>query len=131
MQINKNYILSKFNIESKIEPYGDGHINDTYATAQSEFIMQRINTNVFKNPDELMQNIENVTTFLKAKIADEYGDPERETLTIIKAYDGKNYYMYDENNVFRLYKFITGTKTIENSKTAASNNLIIGVRSNY
>ena len=64
-----------------------------------------------------MQNIENVTDFLRKKIIDNYGNPERETMTIIKTTDGKNYYEVDKDNVFRLYKFISGTKTIENGAT--------------
>ena len=46
------------------EPYGFGHINDTYAAyfrladgALRRYIMQRINHFVFKNPPELMANI--------------------------------------------------------------------------
>ena len=113
MNFDLNDILSKFSVISTIKNYGNGHINDTYCTEKPRHILQRINTNVFKNPDELMQNIENVTEFLRNKIIENYGDPERETMTIIKTTDGKNYYEVDQDNVFRLYKFISGTKTIE------------------
>ena len=114
MNFDLNDILSNFSVNSTIRNYGNGHINDTYCTENPKHILQRINTNVFKNPDELMQNIKNVTEFLRKKIIDNYGDPERETMTIIKTADGKNYYEVDKDNVFRLYKFISGTKTIEN-----------------
>ena len=117
MNFDLNDILSNFSVNSTIRTYGNGHINDTYCTEKPRHILQRINTNVFKKPDELMQNIENVTEFLKKKIIDNYGDPERETMTIIKTADGKNYYEADKDNVFRLYKFISGTKTIENGAT--------------
>ena len=117
MNFDLNDILSNFSVNSTIRTYGNGHINDTYCTEKPKHILQRINTNVFKNPDELMQNIENVTDFLRKKIIDNYGDPERETMTIIKTTDGKNYYGVDKDNVFRLYKFISGTKTIENGAT--------------
>jgi len=118
MNFDLNDILSKFSVNSTIKNYGNGHINDTYCTEEPRYILQRINTNVFKNPDELMQNIENVTDFLRKKIIDNYGDPERETMTVIKTSDGKNYYEVDKDNVFRLYKFISGTKTIESGATA-------------
>ena len=117
MNLDLNDILLHFNVNSTIRTYGNGHINDTYCTERPRHILQRINTNVFKNPDELMQNIENVTEFLRKKIIDNYGDPERETMTIIKTTDGKNYYEVDQDNVFRLYKFISGTKTIESGAT--------------
>ena len=118
MNLDLNEILSNFSVNSTIKSYGNGHINDTYCTEKPRHILQRINTNVFKNPDELMQNIENVTEFLRKKIVENYGDPDRETMTIIKTVDGKNYYAADGNNVFRLYKFISGTKTIESGATA-------------
>ncbi len=115
--INLTDILSKFDIVSRTEKYGNGHINDTFLTKPDDYIIQRINTNIFKKPDELMQNIDNVTTFLRKKIADEYGDPDRETLTVMKTKEGKLCYKYDDDNVFRVYKFISGTKTIETDKT--------------
>ena len=115
--MNPDDILSEFNVESKIKSYGNGHINDTFCTEDSKYILQRINTNVFKNPDELMSNIENVTEFLKKKIIENHGDPERETMTIVKTADGKNYYEVDKDNAFRVYRFISGTKTIESGAT--------------
>mgnify|MGYP004487815665 FL=1 len=117
MRIDLNDILNKFSIESTIEEYGNGHINDTYLTNSPNYILQRINTSIFKNPDELMENIDNVTSFLRKKIVAAGGNPERETLKVLKTNDGKNYYRYDDNNVFRVYNFIENTKSIENSVT--------------
>ena len=65
-----------------------------------------------------MDNIENVTAFLRRKLIAAGGDADRGTLTVVPAKDGGKYYKVDDNNVFRVYRFIEGTKTIENSKTA-------------
>ena len=52
-------------------PYGEGHINQTYAiTVTSEqgakrYILQKINTDTFKDPAGLMENICGVTDFLR------------------------------------------------------------------
>ncbi len=54
MNYDLNDILSNFSVNSTIRTYGNGHINDTYCTEEPRYILQRINTNVFKNPDELM-----------------------------------------------------------------------------
>ncbi len=115
--INLNEVVNQFLMPTSIAPYGNGHINDTYCVESPRCILQRINTSIFKNPDELMENIENVTAFLGKKIIEAGGNPDRETLTVIKTMDGKNCYKYDENNVFRMYKFIEHTKSIENDKT--------------
>ena len=117
--INLEEILQQFNLSADIEPYGNGHINDTFLVTPKKYILQRINVSIFKNPDELMDNIENVTSFLKEKIIAAGGNPERETLTVIPTKDGKKYYKLDDKNVFRLYIFVTDTKSIENSKTPA------------
>ena len=115
--INIDEVLRNFDIEYSAKRYGNGHINDTYLTQSNEFILQRINTNIFKNPYELMENIENVTQFIRKKIVLSGGNPNRETLTVIKTADGKSCYKYDDKNYFRMYRFIIDTVTIENEKT--------------
>lgn len=110
-------VLDAFGIKEKVVPYGNGHINDTYCSVSSKYIIQRINTDVFQDADALMGNIERVTEFLKKKIIAEGGDPERETLTVVKTVDGKPYYKFDDDNVFRVYLCIGQTYTIESDKT--------------
>ena len=62
-------IMKAFRIELNISPYGDGHINDTFvADSTPRYILQRVNTSIFKNPDELMENIVSVTEHLRKKI---------------------------------------------------------------
>lgn len=117
--MDMNAILKQFNVKSKIEAYGNGHINDTYCTETPKFILQRINTAIFKDPDSLMANIRRVTAFLRTKIEAEGGNPDRETLTVIPTADGKDCYHLDDDHVYRVYRFITETKTIENDKTLA------------
>ncbi len=74
-------ILTKFNIDTNIEIYGNGHINDTYLCETSpRFILQKINTNVFKDPNAVMENIYNVTCHVREKIKEAGGEPDRETL---------------------------------------------------
>lgn len=50
------------------EPYGNGHINDTFlVVAERRYIMQRMNTSIFKDPHGLMQNILGVTEHIRKK----------------------------------------------------------------
>ena len=111
-----NFILNQFKIYADINPYGNGHINDTYYAKTDNYIIQRINTSIFKDPYKLMENIENVTSFLGKKILKAGGNPERETLTVVKTHNDKNFYQ-DATGCYRVYKFIDKTKTIENDKT--------------
>ncbi len=111
------HVLQQFELPMEVSPYGNGHINDTYLVDTPNYILQRINTSIFKDPDKLMENIENVTSYLRKQIIAEGGNPDRETLTVVPTKDGKHYYKLDEENVFRVYIFIKDSKSIENSKT--------------
>ncbi len=113
MNVNTEKLMKQFNIKSSLSEYGNGHINDTYLAAPGRYILQRINTGIFKNPEELMNNIEKVTEHLRKKIIAEGGNPQRETLTIIKTIDGKNLYKYDDNNYFRVYRFVENSLPVE------------------
>ena len=112
-EANLYNIMRQFAIGSSIEPCGNGHITSTYRVEIPRVLLQRINTDVFKNPDELMENIEKVTDYLREKIVEYDGDPERETMRIIKTVDGKNYYRDADDNVYRMYRFVDNTKIVE------------------
>jgi hypothetical protein len=100
------------------EPYGSGHINDTYcvtfdlAGRPVRYIFQRINHNIFKNPVALMENIWRVTEHLGKKIAGESESTQR-VLTLIPALDGKPYYSDPSGNLWRVYVFIETARTVD------------------
>ena len=95
------------------ERYGSGHINDTFLLkvkkeeGEIPYILQRVNHEVFLKPEEVMENIFGVTEFLRKKIIAAGGDPERETLNLIPALDGKTFYIDTDKNYWRAYSFIT------------------------
>jgi len=114
MESNSQYtlkdILLKFNIDTDIEVYGNGHINDTYLCETSpRFILQRINTKVFKDAAAVMENIYNVTKHVRAKIKEAGGEADRETLNVIPTREGKIYYEAPDGDCFRMYKFVERT----------------------
>lgn len=94
--------------------YGSGHINDTYRltyeTPQGtkRYILQRMSTSIFKKPLELMENVSGVTAWLRKKIIENGGDPERETLTLVKSNDGLPYFVDSTGEYWRVYLFIEG-----------------------
>ena len=91
-----------------IQPFGTGHINDTYAVTvednagQKNLVLQRINHEIFRHPEEVMENILHVTSHLRRKIAEAGGDCERETLVVIPSDDGKPYYKDENGNYYRM-----------------------------
>ena len=101
----------------EISRYGEGHINDTFVVWASDkckrYIMQRINTDTFKNPKELMENVCNVTSFLRKVILENGGDPERETLNVIPTKDGKPFYTDSDGGTWRAYIFVEDTVCLQ------------------
>ncbi len=97
-----------FDSIDEVENIPNGHINvtDRVKINGRNYILQRINTSIFKDPIGLMNNISSVTEFLRKKIIEANGDPDRETLTLIKSRDGK-YYHENENGFYRMYLYIT------------------------
>lgn len=108
-----NEILSHFRVETDVHAYGNGHINDTYLCESSpRYILQRINSNVFKKPWEVMENIFNVTEHLRNKIKAAGGNADRETLTVIPTWEGESFYK-SEDGYFRMYKFIENSLSVD------------------
>lgn len=116
-------IVGNFRFEGEfIEavPYGFGHINDTYAVSflkadgsKHRYILQRINNNIFKSPEQLMNNIERVTEHIKQKLSSKGTDYSRQTLNIIYTNSGESYYKTNENKYWRAYVFIEGARTYQ------------------
>lgn len=96
-----NEILKMFGLSTdilKIEKINSGHINRTYKiiySPQENYILQRINGNVFTKPEEIMSNIEGICNCLKGKVC----CPE-----FIK-HKNKNY-IISNNEMWRTYKYI-------------------------
>lgn len=129
MENSLKKILSQFNIDTDIEDYGNGHINDTYlCDTTPRCILQRINSKVFNNPQEVMENILNVTKHLVEKIKLNGGDISRETLTVMPTVNGESFYKMDQDNYFRVYKFIENSISYD---MAASNSQLTGAGKSF
>lgn len=83
--------------------YGDGHIHQTYRLIDQngeQYILQRINGHVFHNVEGLMQNILQVTEYLKGQ--------NRQTLTVIKTIEATSFFNDAMGGYWRLYTFVSG-----------------------
>ena len=101
-------------------PFGNGHINDTYRVVcleggrEHRAILQRINTQIFRNPDALMSNIERVTSHLAAQVAHLPDADRRVTRLIPTKEDGAGWLRDAEGGCWRAYRFIDGATSIDN-----------------
>ena len=64
-------LINKFNIKGRLvslQPFGNGNINDTFLAiyrntfTETQVILQRVNKNVFPEPEVIMENMHNLTT---------------------------------------------------------------------
>ena len=115
--------IDGFQFEGRLadcQPYGSGHINDTFLLSfeiaqmgRIKVILQKMNRQIFEKPEELMENILGVTTHLRRKIVEKGGDPDRETLNVIPTKDGQPYYVDSEGEYWRAYRFITDATSFD------------------
>lgn len=122
-----NEVIAAFPIEtdengklSEQIPYGNGHINDTFRLCcktqdqkEKSFILQRINHDIFKSPSQLMENVVHVTEYLRGIIISQGGDPDRETLNVVKTREGANFYQDCNGNYWRVFPFIERSLCLE------------------
>ena len=132
---HKYRIVSKFCLESTvcgITPLGSGLINDTYLVrtqeeGKADYVLQRINHDIFTDVEMLQHNIEVVTNHLRRKLEGRgISDPQaghlrtadRHVLRLIPTVNGKTWY-FDGSNYWRMSLFIADTVT-ENEVTPKS-----------
>ncbi|MGN0164574.1 MAG: phosphotransferase enzyme family protein [Lachnospiraceae bacterium] len=104
-------IASIFHVNGTLASYEvitTGNINSTYWLKFSQgngvtktYIMQRVNTYVFKKPQEIMSNISLVTNHIRSKSI-----PGQQTLMFYVTDEGKNYYDDGEGNFWRMSNHI-------------------------
>lgn len=123
-----NELVSAFTFEGELvntTQLREGHINDTYVFdfndngKTNRYLVQVLNTYVFRQPEALMNNVVGVTNHLRKAIIANGGDPERECLTVYPARNGKPYYIDSTGRFWRCYNFISDAhscQTVENEK---------------
>jgi hypothetical protein len=120
MPDNLKDIFGRFDADGnflKGEPFGSGHIHDTFRIETSEsgkddFILQRLNNRIFRNIPELQHNIERVTVHLRKKISRiEGSDIKRECLRLIPSREGKSWITDEDGNYWRMYIFISNHRS--------------------
>ncbi len=126
-----NQIIQQFLKARLIEPatpFGSGHINDTFRFSIEEngeahfYVLQRINHEVFKEPEKVMDNIQTIALFLKGgkKLSSSFhpftGYPKK-VLSPIPTTEGKLFFKDDSNLYWRIFPYIQNSYSIETVQT--------------
>ena len=107
--------------------FGDEHINNTYlsvwdqAGTQVRYTHQRINKAVFKQPEQVIENIRHITGHIAAKLGANTGGAPAETgisvsrrvLRLVPTRSGKFFYIDSAGEYWRTYLFIEHAATFE------------------
>lgn len=114
---------SKFRLASAPVSYRectDGHINGTYfiyTEGSERYVLQRINTSVFKDPEGLMRNVIGVTGHIRRKLEAEGGDIKRGTLNFMLTDEGKTYYTAPDGSCWRAYEYVGGVESFQSASS--------------
>ena len=109
MEEKLQQVCQAFCIEGAFQSYEEikvGNVNRTYKVnylrpdgRPKSYIIQAVNTFVFKKPVEVMENIDKVTEYIHAK------QPQRTVLHFHHT-PNRKIYLFDDNGFWRLFNYI-------------------------
>lgn len=113
-------IIERFQINGKpgrADRFGDGHIHETYKVSTLEsshpdYLLQKINREVFGDVKGLMENIYKVTEHIRQKT----GSVRQQVLTIIPTRKGHLFYI-SKGSCWRVFEFISRAESHEQAET--------------
>jgi Ser/Thr protein kinase RdoA (MazF antagonist) len=108
----------------EVHEFGNGNINDTYLVTtdvdeqrypqEKHFILQRINTQVFKQPRLIMQNMRTFTEHVRRRAR---AEGHRWVMPrVISACDGQDFHIDSDGNFWRAISYVYGTRSFETIK---------------
>jgi Ser/Thr protein kinase RdoA (MazF antagonist) len=103
-----------------IHEYGHGNINDTFlvtldSKAEKHFILQRINTQVFRQPELVMLNMRTFTEHVRKRLQRAPLSPGRrwEVVRVLLAQDGQDHWLDPGGSFWRALSFIDGAQSFD------------------
>ena len=112
------HVLKQFCFQGKFqdaEELTSGNINNTFRLryllpdgSSRSYVLQQINTYVFKKPEEVMSNVHRVTEHVEKALKTAGEDVSRHVLRLISTKSGAYMYRDNENRCWRAYDYISG-----------------------
>jgi Ser/Thr protein kinase RdoA (MazF antagonist) len=101
-----------------VQPFGSGNINDTFLVTldtpgEKHFILQRINTQVFRQPQLIMQNLRIFTDHVRQRLQQTPLDRRWEVPRVLSTPEGQDYYIDEAGNFWRGISFIAGAQSFD------------------
>ncbi|MHC4618034.1 MAG: phosphotransferase enzyme family protein [Planctomycetota bacterium] len=109
-------IAKKFSPEGQVldvQEYGAGNLNDTFLVTLNggpakHFILQRVNTRVFRRPQLIVRNLRTFSDHVRKRLACEVEGTNHRWVVpyLLPAQDGKDYYVDAESGFWRALSFV-------------------------
>ena len=122
-------LVNRFNVKGRLVtlvPFGNGNINDTFLAVfrntftETQLILQRVNRNVFPQPEQIMANMHAITLHCHEKLerdaATDRDDRVWQMPRIIKAKDGADYVTDENGDVWRVITRILSTHAFDTAQ---------------
>lgn len=115
-------LVSKFNVKGAFEGFeyfSSGHINTTAlikvksGEIVKNYVLQKINKNVFKKPEDVMTNISSVTNFIKAKLEKKGVNFSRKVLNFLQSDNNEYFVVDDSGDYWRMYEYVESSITFD------------------
>ncbi|WP_036945866.1 aminoglycoside phosphotransferase family protein [Pseudanabaena sp. PCC 6802] len=108
---------------SEIQPIGSGNINDTFLVtinsigeaSETRFILQRINTQVFRQPELVMQNMRILTEHARDRLRRNPPGSDRrwEIPQVVSTQDGMDYWLDPDGSFWRALGFVSNSYSLD------------------
>lgn len=117
-------VCDRFGLQGEYKYYevvNSGHINTTYRVyffrdnEMKDYILQRVNTYVFKDPIKVMENISSVTEYIRAKIKEKQTTAKRNVLHYSKTAEGEYYTFTEDGGFWRCCRYIDDSVCFEST----------------
>ena len=122
-----DHIAPQFDVPGRpvgVFPFGSGNINDTYLAichtsySETRFVLQRINTRVFRRPESIMKNFRLVTEHVHRRLEQERATADRiwQLPRMIPTTNGEDLYVDDAGNPWRAMTLIDSTTAYDSAQ---------------
>ena len=100
-------------------PFGGGHVNDTFQLTFDQggvrlhYVLQRINRNVFRKLEQVMENMDRVTRHLLAKIHAGKAETRKRTIRLLRTFANQPCVTDERGEVWRAYIFVENARAYD------------------
>ncbi|MBD2439114.1 phosphotransferase enzyme family protein [Nostoc sp. FACHB-110] len=109
---------------SSVTAFGSGNINDTFLVTldgarESQFVLQRINTQVFRQPQLIMRNMRIFSDHVYQRLQQTPLNRRWEVPRVLSTKDCQDYYIYTDGAFWRAISFIQGAESFDTMQNIA------------